>query len=227
MDVLCSWHPWPVERAWPLRYDEEATFAAALADAAAGRTVCWSRSDLTAVVTALRQGVTADQLQAAAPGRDPAALHAAYHAADRGRRRATDALTRLLNEPTMGTLATDGPTAARLLPRPVRDLLALAHHTAGAANQLAAAKIRTRTVEAAAAAADLERHVAALRLREDAADRARQLFHPHQPCAWSHAYFVPARVGELTPVRLASVLELHPDVCHDRRTRYDQDAAAV
>jgi len=215
MDVLCSWHPWPVERAWPLRADEEATFVTTLADAAeesdpreTARPEGWTRSDLTAVVTALRQGVTGTQLLTHAPGRHPATLHAAYRAADQALHSTLTAFDRLLTTPTMSSLSADGPVAARLLPRPVADLVTVAYHTAGAGNTLAAGKIRAHIAEASAHAAALEEDVAAARFRDDACIIARELFHPQQSCAWSHAYFVPSRVGQLTPIRLADLLQL-------------------
>lgn len=206
-----SWHPWPVDRSWPASSSEEVAFVAHLADASSGESVRHDRADVTVLVTALRNGAAAPEVLAWACGIRPGRLLAAYHDLERRRADAARAWRRIAAEPTTSTLATRGPDAARIVPAAVGQMTRVMRNTSAAGLPLAAAKLQARMDEAARTVAAVERQLAEERDFERACRVGAQLFAPFAECLWAHPLFLPERVGQLSPQRVADLLDEDPD----------------
>ena len=201
------WQPW-ISRAWPCTAGEEQAFVDGLctrapaAPAAGG----FDRRDVTALVTALRSGLTAAELLDQARGLRPQRLLAAHSHLEGARRAAQDAWKSLVRTPTPASLAHVAPVAAMLLPAIISHLEAIAHR---APDELARS-VRLADAEIARTA----QSVVELESRLDActapSDRGRAigslLFDAYGDGAWSLATFLPTRVGTLVPLRLAALL---------------------
>jgi hypothetical protein len=110
-----AWLPWRC-RGWPSTADEERTFAFDVSALSTGFTDRYRRADLTAVINALRGGLTVCQLLSAAPGLKPDHLRAAYVAVDDRRRASETAWNQFVQEPSIDALGRFGESAALLLP---------------------------------------------------------------------------------------------------------------
>jgi hypothetical protein len=212
MNRMYSWHLWPA-RNWPADASEEARFAQDLAARAQGPGRSPDRGAVTAVVNALRCGATAGELLGYLPGARPADLLAAYDHVEERRRLAADAWARIAESPRADVLAEHADAAARLLPVPVRALVTAATCLADptAVLEQIADRLRARIQECRDRASDTEAELARHTPPSPAAvETGRTLYDPHRPGLWADGYFLPARVGELTPVRLADVLGERP-----------------
>lgn len=201
------WHPW-VTRHWPCTATEEARFVAhleLLADQQSHAPV-FDRRDVTALVTALRCGLTVDELLERARGLKPARLLAAHRYLNGERRRGEEAWQAIVADPTPSTLDEHGGTASTVLPVIISHLDAIVRRGGqdlAAAVRAADAEI-TRTSES----------VRVLEERLDAciapSDRGRAigtlLYDAYGEGAWSLGTFLSPRVGSLVPLRVASLL---------------------
>ena len=206
------WHPWPA-RGWPCTTAEERRFVDALADRAADLpdpaeppVEEYGRRDVTALLNALRCGLTVESLLRHAPGLSPRRLLAAHRVLEGRRASAEYAWQRIVASPASGTLAAYGPDAAVVLPVVVGRLLdRFVHGDDDLAVTIAAddAEIR-RVARIAESVEDWLDDPAAT------AERKRKvgllLHHLDEPGIWSHDHYLVARVGALVPVRLAALL---------------------
>jgi hypothetical protein len=206
------WQVWP-GRSWPLSISEERVFVDELADRIDGpASTKWTRGDVTSLLNALRCGLTPDELFSAGPGLLPARLLAAYRHLEALRAEAAAAWSALVDQPDTAHLAGAGPLAARLVPTPVYRLVETANERDQAAVAATMERITndmrriTRRVEA------VEDELAGLNGQhsEEAVALGCVLYHPYQQGLWGHPYFVPARVGALTPTRVATLLDEEP-----------------
>lgn len=110
-----AWLSWRC-RGWPATADEERSFAFDVSALSTGFTDQFRRADLTAVINALRGGLTVCQLLSAAPGLKPDHLRAAYVAVDDRRRASETAWNQFAQEPSIDGLGQYGESAALLLP---------------------------------------------------------------------------------------------------------------
>lgn len=170
--------------------------------------VTWSRRDVTAVVTALRGGIEADELLRQAPGLRPERLVAAHRAVEARRRVAERAWAAIVADPTPGHLAAHGDAVAMLLPVVVARLEDQARH--GESHLVAAVD---------AASTRIERLREMTRAVEDwlagpasgaAPGIAELLDDLDGPGLWGHDHFLAPRVGALVPSRLAALLGERP-----------------
>lgn len=201
--------PW-TRRLWLFNADEEAAFVSRLARLASSsrhrRARKWARSDVTLVVTALRAGADADQVCRLVPGVNPYHLVAAYRELERRRSAAFAAWTTIVETPGTRTLLRCAGAAAALLPVPVGRLISISDRGDDAIS--AAVHTEHGRVEAAwtlfddtlthicqAEIDDLERIVA-----------ARSLFHPDGTGLIGSPTLLPRRVGEMSPLRVATLL---------------------
>ena len=203
------WHPW-VSRFWPSTAREETAFVAdlqaraAVGVDAAGRD--FDRRDVTALVTALRCGLTVEELLARARGLRPARLLAAHRHLELARAAGQGAWQSIVATPTSAALAHFAPLAATLLPVIVGHLEAIDRRT-------------PRDLERGILTADAEisrttQSVLLLEERLDActapSDRGRAigslLYDAYGDGAWALGTFLSPRVGTLVPLRVASLL---------------------
>lgn len=201
------WHLWP-GRHWPASASEEAQFVTELRTLADGRTAPAERMDVTAVLNALRCGITVASLLRFAPGVNPAALLAAYLDLEARRSASVTSWERITASPTLATLTEHAAQAAQLMPVPVDRIakaaaistsVSLSRVVAAVAAEIAMVCTRTAGIEAS-----LGRR---LPPDEQAVALGVALHNPHEPGLWGHPFFLPPRVGALSPLRVVDLLE--------------------
>lgn len=214
-----SWMPW-VGRNRLATPEEEAAFVDELAIRVETPATAIRRSDVTAVVNALRCGLTAAQLLERAPGLRADRLHAAYCELERRRYEASMAWTSIAISGRIDVFVEHREQAAKLLPAPVARLgevmvecpadfdLVLLQLAATVASTNAAVRRIERVIEAAPL--DSERAV----------ELGRALYNPNGAALTGRPDFLPHRVGTLVPPRVAALLdETDPDVDCTRARR--------
>lgn len=168
----------------------------------------FQRYDITAVVTALRHGVTVDEMFRSAPGLRPESIAAAYDHVERLRADAADAWRSLAADPSVATLVEVGDRAATVLPAVISRLRSL----------LVRHQSHSPTLEEAVAAIDVEIRATGNRALEleymltnsahhDTVARAAELL--VGDCTdglWSLGSFLPPRVGTFVSARLREML---------------------
>lgn len=201
------WHLWP-GRHWPLTHAEEAAFAAELAALTSGRRPKATRGDITAVLNALRCGLSVQELLLVAGGLKPNRLLVAYQELDRRLQSSAASWAAIVNHPTIATLTEHAPNAARLLPVPVHRILSAAAYAPAHLLRDDISHAAAEVAKVGAAALALEQRLP--RLDPDhAIEAALGLYHPYFPGLWGHPYFMPNRVGTLVPTRVRELLGEH------------------
>ncbi|MFN3255961.1 MAG: hypothetical protein ACE37B_09710 [Ilumatobacter sp.] len=200
-----TWMPWAGSRR-PATTREEAAFRASL-DALAGTgTAEVRRRDITAVLNALRCGLTVDQLLERAPGLDATRLRAAYDHLDALRVDAADAWRDIVADPTPDVFDLRAPVAGTMLPRLVFVLEGIAQ-----SSPFEFADVVGQLDEAVRAADDAATAVEA-RLatvgddRDEAILVGRLLYDPDGSGIANWPTYCPRRVGTLSPARVAALL---------------------
>ena len=163
---------------------------------------------ITAVLNALRCGVTASALLELLPGVSAQDILAAYVNLERARVKACHAWQELCADPTLTTLAANGADAAALMPVPVtRITLALAHGLTQKHIAKVVAALQSTIAEHTALIGDIEEKMAHPATPEAVRARlAEELHHPGKGGLWSDPYYLPNRVASLTSVRVADLL---------------------
>lgn len=210
-EIHPAWMPW-TGRYWPATAGEEAAFVDRLGELAPPRQGAASRSDVTAVLNALRCGLTVDELLDRARGLEPGRLLDAYRDLEARRAAAEEAWHSIVASPTLETFLRYGAEAGRLLPAAIAGLRSV---------------IRLNPASLSAATDQLAQRVDAARTRvqrlEDALDRlippsqrgivlGRRLYDPTGGGETSHPDYLPTRVGTLVPTRVASLLGERIDI---------------
>jgi uncharacterized protein (DUF433 family) len=206
------WQVWP-GRSWPASVSEEKLFVEVLTDRVTGRaTSKWTRGDVTSLLNALRCGLTPDELFKAGPGLLPARLLAAYRHLEALRLESAAAWSAIVDQPDSARLAESGPVAARLVPTPIYRLVEVANerdqHAVDVLLERILSDMRKISNQVSVVEVDLAD------LGADKSDEAVALgcilYHPYQQGLWGHPYFIPGRVGALTPTRVATLLGEEP-----------------
>jgi hypothetical protein len=206
MEHTHPWHLWP-GRHWPLLAAEERRFADDLQHRAAGRTAAYDRGALTAVLNAMRCGMTVDALLDAGPGLQPAVLLAAYRHAEKLRATAAGAWQRILDNPSISVWVTNQHLAYPLMTTQVQQLNRAAAESTPKAFTAAVIAVRTETEDLCVRATRVEQRLAALQAPSPAGvELGRLLYDPYDPQLWGQPAFVPDRVGALMPMRVRDLL---------------------
>lgn len=206
MHTTHLWQLWP-GRHWPLLREEEQEFRTELCRLAEGEVLEHDRGDYTAVLNALRCGLSAAELTEIAPGLRPGRLLGAYEHLEALRSESHAAWDALVEDPSRIVLARHSHNAARLLPVPVYRILSGDQITEGRSlvSVVAAASSEVARLRSEGAAVE-----DALRSLTPPSERAvtlgRELYDPYDPGVWGNPYFLPDRVGALMPVRVADLL---------------------
>lgn len=197
------WLPWRC-RNWPVTPAEEHRFVVELAQHADHviAETC-TRSDITAVLNALRGGLTADELVDKVPGLPPSRLLAAYRDLESRRSAAAAAWHALVADGTPAGLRRLGGDAAVLVPVLVDRLAATITH--------GEATYRTTLERLAAYVEETNRNVGeietALALWPDrAVELGARLYNPFGDAITNRVDHLARRVGLLTPNRVAALL---------------------
>ncbi|MDJ0767423.1 MAG: hypothetical protein QNJ12_01470 [Ilumatobacter sp.] len=198
---VTMWVPWEA-REWPATTAEETAFVDELSALAGGRSAEPRRSDITAVLNALRSGTTVSQLLDVAPGLRADRLCGAHATVEARRRRSENAFRSILCGRTIEDLERHGDAAALLVPVLVERLLRTADNDPRNYRRVLGT-ITRQVVDA----------------HHDVAHVETQLSRLQPPSEWgialgrqltqrlmSRAEFLPRRVGVLTPIRVAALL---------------------
>ncbi|MGD9701949.1 MAG: hypothetical protein AB7Q42_16060 [Acidimicrobiia bacterium] len=201
------WQLWPGANA-PATAGDEVRFVARLTEIAGntGDADAWSRRNVTAVLNALRCGLEADDLLGRAPGLRAADLLAAHAHLERRRRCAREAWTKIVDDRSVAAVIAHGRDAALLVPVLVARLATVAEvGDRGLLSRVVDDIVQETAIVEAFAQSYEVRLVAAdtVTAREEI---GRNLYDLHDPGLWSHAAFLPPRVGALVPVRVAALL---------------------
>jgi hypothetical protein len=209
------WNPWG-RKARPSTAAEEEAFvdrlrvlAASVPGVKLGESRAYQRREITAVVTALRSSVTADEMLKSARGLRVEVVLAAYEEVELRRARAVDGWNAIVAEPAAKTLVEHGHAAAHLLPVAISRLRAIVlRDPADAAGfvecvdafdrQVLLTRARALEVESVLSDGVAEQSVLA--------ECEHVLYDEYGEGLWSLGSFLPPRVGTLTPNRLAALL---------------------
>lgn len=208
------WHLWPA-RNWPLTADEEEQFVDDLRvrcrsrrrgkSGTARRTA--QRADTTSLLNALRCGLSCDELFEHAPGLSPKLVLSAYEDLDAKRRQSAEAFEQIIEHRTLEALVDWSQQASVLMAVAVRRMT-----PAGAVpdDEAVAVRIARVLVEVERVRAEAESIEAELADRGApdayAVELGRCLYDPYDPALWSDPFYVPQRVGDLVPLRVADLL---------------------
>ena len=206
-----AWMPW-TGRNWPATAREEQAFVARLTELAPPRQGGATRSDITAVLNALRCGLTVDELLDRAPGLEPGRLLDAYSVLDAERASSEQAWQAIVTLPNLETFVRHGASAARLLPAAITGLRSVAE-----------LHLQSLGVAVGELAERVDASQARVRRLEDVLDRlippsergvelGRQLYDPIGGGETSHPDYLATRVGTLVPTRAAALLGERIDV---------------
>lgn len=215
MSRTLPWQLWP-GRHYPLAASEEAAFVADLRLRSVnepppiqprGGTKVLDRDITTVLLGALRCGSMPTEVLGLAPGLRCSQLVRKYDELEVLRGRAEEAWRAIIDSPTVATISEHAAAAARLLPVPVYDLVNRGTIVNPEGLELAVSRTAAHVEELGrqvrAVESDLER---GLMSGEALIERGRVLYDPYVPGLWANPYFLPDRVGTLTPVRLADLL---------------------
>lgn len=161
------------------------------------------RDDVTLVIDALRCALTAEELVAFAEGVEPARMLVAYRMVDEQRRHSVNAWRRIARSPHLVARGDTPALAARLLPVPIARLRETAE-TNPSGLPAAVARAVAQIADVAQRAKRLEQQM--LLDPQQAESHGLLLYNPIDGGAWDLPYFLPPRVGTLSPARLADLL---------------------
>jgi hypothetical protein len=196
------WQLWP-GRGWPSTPEEERALLGGWRDAAGGDSGQVRRDALIVILGGLRCGSDERTLRRMAPTLTPADLAASYQHLDQLRAQAADHFHRMCVADSEAAMRVHARGAAVLCPAPAV-LLRRALETSGFAGaKVAAARVWSRSQQVRHEADEI---VAQLESTSDPVEAGRLLFDPYTPGLWGDPYFVAGRVGELTPVRVRTLL---------------------
>lgn len=208
------WHVWPEGRNWPALPEDEQQFCHDLA-VTAGEDVPGppQRWHHTAILGALRCGLSAAQMLTNLPGMRAADALAAYVHLERRRTESLLAWEEIVEDPTVTTLAENSSAASLLLPVPLARVSA------------AAGRLRSGAAFAAfvhSVSAQIQHTATATRSIEDllrshaqhqapCVEAGLRLHHPWDPGLWSSPYYLADRVTALSATRVADLLHERTD----------------
>lgn len=202
-------HPWadvqhPASAAGEQRFVEQLLAIAACSDPVPGHD--FTRTEVTALVNALRGGLDAIDLLRRAPGLVPGRLVAAYEHVEHERAVSEAAWAAIVADPVPEVVVQNAPLAARLLPVVVVELAEYARRN----DPQLARRVQLAEREVARVGAVARRLEGwmddPVPHAMDSAEVGRLLFDLEGPGLWSHNFFLAPRVGALVPVRLAALL---------------------
>lgn len=201
------WHVWPGQ-GWPSSPAQELAFLEELREASGTTVAEPTRASITCMLGALRCGITYRSLQAALPGVNPAEMIAGYDLLELRRAQAEKAWRALVGDPSASSLAEHTERAALLLPVPVRRI------ATGVATLQSRGALDRVTLEVATQVARFAERAEAMEAKLSQYRHGdirgivlgAQLHNPLDPALWSEPYFLPERVGTLSPTRVADLL---------------------
>ncbi len=169
----------------------------------------WDRGDVTAVLNALRCGIDLAHVLDLAPGLVPRRLLAAYRHLEDSRAAAIAAWMTIAGDPTMSNIAEHGAAAALLLPTPMYRMASLVRRQKKPTALSVIRELLSDMDQLNRRVSELEQHLASLSYPDTtgtAVELGCLLYQPYRQGLWGHPYYIPTRVGTLTPTRVADLL---------------------
>jgi hypothetical protein len=202
-------------RGWPLTAGEERVFVNALKRAAGPvRDLAQpSREDITALLSMMRCGVGVDGLGEVLPGVVAGQLLAAHRELDAKLRTARRAWDAILSDPREEVVLQNGERASLLCPVPLQ-LLSGSEQVLAEPGEVDDHEMQEWVAKTASEMGSVRNEASGIeealghftRPSAEAVELGRLLYDPRSPSLWSDPYFLPHRVGELAPVRVAALL---------------------
>lgn len=213
MSAAYLWHVLPGRR-WPSSASEERSFIERL------RVLCppdashppgprrFDRGDVVMVLNVLRCGSDLDEVLEMAPGADPCRMLWAYEHLEDRLVQARAAFAATLEVPS--DIA--DPSASALMPVPVARIRAVYARLGPERAMSVRDEIVVMSTAVGRKAADVESELVEVSTDQQqwAVRRGRMLYDPYGLCLWGHPFFLPPRVGTLTPVRVRDLLGERP-----------------
>ncbi len=192
-----------IGRGWPFTANEEHNFVASLPVPPAR--VNPDRHDITSALLCLREGADIPSFQQQAPYSDVVRLASAYQLLAHRLHHGRVSWLKFAGDPCADTAVTYSATARGVAEVPTTRL-----STAIADGHVSnTARITTDVLERMDATVDIALAVEQLLDTHTGSSAMRigaRLFDPHTSGLWSDPYFLPTRVGQLCPVRVATLL---------------------
>ena len=164
------------------------------------------RSDTTAVLNALRCSLTVEELFDRAPGLNPVRILRSYLDLDARRQKAISAWNWIVADPSDSALCEWGPDAATLMSPLVSQLRDVARRKPKR-YAVTVANLAVRVEEISRCIVELERALdAEPRGSQQGVELGRILYDPAGSALTNQPTHLPARVGTLTPPRVATLL---------------------
>lgn len=188
---------------WPASQDQEHQFVADMRRAASDTTTEATRTATTCVLNALRSGATLEQVRDLLPGMNPSEMLASYRVLSRRLNVSKNAWARIVEHGTQDALNKEAPRAGTLMPIPVHRLqfvLSQINMPERAADLIADTGRRVREVSAQSQVIE-EKLTQFPAGHRSAIGLGRSLHDVSQPGLWGHPFFLPDRVGQLSPIR--------------------------
>lgn len=199
-----AWHT-GIGRGWPLSGREEAALVAQLPSPASTRLV--TRGDVTTLMLTCREGATVSYVEKFLPGANLKTIAAAHVLMSKRLKKALIAWNTIQNDPHPATIAAHIDDMATVLPVPAARIASALSPTATHSLNATLSSINLRVNMATKDAVLIEEKLFNPTNSPSAMlTYSAQLFCPHGDSAWSNPYFVPVRVGQLNPWRVASLL---------------------
>lgn len=218
MPQLLIWHVWPGQ-GWPASAAQELEFLEDLRAAVGTRRGAASRPSITCVLNALRNAVSLDTVLRVLPGARPEEMLAGYELLEGQRLLAEESWRHIVADPGADVMASHAEQAQKLLPVPMsRIATAATMMPTHAALERVVMNVATQIARVRERAAGYEQVLSTLTSGDArGALLGARLHHPLEPALWSDPYFLPVRVGELSPPRVM-------DLLGEDRTRIRVDA---
>lgn len=207
MNVRRLWNPWFC-RNHPFLMEEEVAFMKELKTRVVKKEpFIVEREDYTLMLDSLRGGTNIDDLTKCLPGLELERLLAAYKAIERKRTASVKALNVILTNPSLETFELNHKKAAVLNPLITSRLNKALHNPAENCIETVVELINKNISKVKEETLILENTLKLMPVAsEEAVILGSKLYNPYQPGLWSSPYYVPERVGVLSPVRVRSLL---------------------
>lgn len=197
------WNPW-VTRNWPALEEEEGNLAVTLASKNVG-TSTFERGDITLILDMLRTGAEISEVQKLLPGLQISSLAVAYNHLESLRSVSVNAWLSLRAKPSVDFFEQQRDSINLLFPLFVKILDDA--ESLGKENFINAVRIIGLRNDDLKEKTELIEHKLRQRLPDHEAEiEAIVLYNPYQPGLWGDPYYIPLRVGTLSPLRVRQLL---------------------
>lgn len=206
MTLSHLWHPWPA-RNWPFLSREEDIFVQRLRSFGAPQPEKLERGDYSILLNALRSGLDYDTLAIYLPGVKPSVLLAAYEDLELRRWRVVNAWEEVQKASTLDSFIEGSAACASLLSLAISRILPHATKATDRGLSISLEAVSAEMIKVSEDSQRVEKELSAIEQPSELGVMlGRRLYDPYNPGIWGNPFFVPPRVGTLTPVRVRALL---------------------